>query len=122
MIKISVDEATAYDMLSILALKILNGSKEAERPHLWLSVELEQQIGHRHYQIVSSPEYEALFQANERVFERINAIKVLEEAGDATYIDQQNYQRYLCKKRLQKSFFSESKLTEVKLGYDSQKS
>jgi len=123
MIRISVDEAAAYDMLAILSIKIVvNGGNDVMPSRVVeerLTSEAVASLGESlHGEIMSSPEYKRLLRANLAVFDRIDLIKTRgEQLGDATYIDQQNYQRYLCKKALQERFFPQSSITEQKLGY-----
>lgn len=120
MIQISVDEAVAFDMLAILSIK----SRKNPIPSLFanelaLSAEIEHQLGDRYMAVMESSEYDRLYQTNLRVFDRIDLLKSRgEQPGDATFIDQENYQRWLCKRDLQRQFFPGSPFTEQKLGYD----
>ena len=128
MIKISVDEARAYDEWVILQLKIVTNEGTSPVDLYFaeerLLKEIKEQVGvERHNTIQKSREFLRLLGANSMVFDRIRTMKADgERPGDATYIDQHNYQRYLYKKALQEKFFPNSKLTEVKLGYESKKS
>lgn len=121
MIKISVDEAYAYDMLAILEIKYkkMNLSLESLNNHYELQETLRKEVGaQRHSEIVLSKEFQRLYDANLKIFERIDEIKEREiHSSDATYIDNMNYERYLAKKTLQEKFFPTQKLTEQKIGY-----
>lgn len=130
MIQVSVDEAFAYDLLAILMVK---GHKGGHRSAVinnsrWrLEGELEGQSEEdpfggrgmidRHHEIRNSPEFRALYDANLRTFDLIDEIK-RNPALPAKTVDDCNYERYQCKRRLQERFFPDQPLTERKLGYD----
>lgn len=121
MIKISVDESFGYDLLSIAEIKhgkspsytTLNNSdrlRQELRLHLGLPI---------HGQVLESPEYASLKQANQDLFDIFDEMKLpgKTECFDLK-ADRLNYRRHECKIALQKRFFPNSPLTEVKLGYE----
>ncbi len=116
MIKISLDEAYAFDMLAIFDVKILNlsGEKLAKTLEKMSDMieEVVEQIGQDKYnQIISSIEYQQMIKANQKVFELIDQSKF--DDGLAKVTDDANYDRHIAKIALQKRFF-DSELTEVK--------
>lgn len=119
MIKISVDEGVAFDMLSILQVKSTHneGARKAFRR---LREELEVELIESLYnEIVASPIYLDLYSTNLDLFRLIDDLKLRgEQVGDATKVDSLNYSRYKLKTQLQARFFPDKPITEVKLGYD----
>lgn len=115
MIKITVDEAYAFDFYSILELKYNNGyisqsSLDQTREDLYNGIGTE--LTHK---ILRSTEYENLKHANLLTFEAVDKAKTDEVT--ASYVDKCNYERMLAKKNLQASFFR-SELSETKIGYN----
>ncbi len=127
MIKITVDEAYAYDMLSVLHVKCAKQPNDGKAKANWrrLSVEIGGEISDEHgnsllhSSILGSPEYGRLYDVNLAIFERIDLMKTprSEQPGDAEFIDTQNHNRYLAKQALQTRFFPSSAVTEQKFGY-----
>lgn len=116
MLKISLDEAYVFDMLSVFDVKIINLSDEKLAKTLEkMSVmvkEVIDQIGEDKYQeIIASDEYDKMVEANQKVFELIDQSKF--DDGLAKITDDANYDRHIAKMALQKRFF-DSELTEVK--------
>jgi len=116
MIKISLDEAYVYDILSIYAVKIENSEGEKKEKSLEsfnkLSEEIQNQIGiTKHHSIINSSAYFDLKQANKEVFD------LVDRAGE-TYLSKltadANYKRYTKKVELQNKFF-DNQITEVKI-------
>lgn len=116
MIKISLDEAYVYDILSIYAVKIENSEGEKKQKSLdsfnKLSEEIKEQIGvDKHHSIINSTAYFDLKHANKEVFD------LVDRAGE-TYLSkltaEANYKRYLKKVELQTKFFN-NEVTEVKI-------
>lgn len=116
MIKISLDEAYVYDILSIYAVKIENSEGEKKQKSLdsfnKLSEEIQNQIGiAKHHSIINSTAYFDLKQANKEVFD------LVDRAGE-TYLSkltaEANYKRYEKKIQLQTQFFN-NQITEVKI-------
>ena len=116
MIKISLDEAYAFDMLAILEVKIsnLSGEKLAKTLEKMSDMieEFVEQIGRDKYnQIIYSVEYEKMIKANHKVFELIDKSKF--DDGLAKVTDDANFERHIAKVAFQKRFF-DSDLTEFK--------
>lgn len=116
MLKISLDEAYVFDMLAVFDVKILNlsGEKLAKTLDKMSDMieEVIEQIGDSNYQqIISSPEYKQMVEANKKVFELIDQSKF--DDGLAKITDDANYERHVAKMALQIKFF-DSELTEVK--------
>jgi hypothetical protein len=116
MIKVSLDEAYVFDLLSIYAVKIDNSSgdkkKQSEKNYNILSNEIIESIGiDKFTDIILSDEYKNLVDANQEVFKLVDKAKenkLAKATADA------NYERYLKKIELQQKFF-ENKITEVKI-------
>lgn len=121
MIKISIDEGSAFDVLSIFQIKIkLSDTKEKQiqnkKNFLSLKKELCEQIGKKLVKkILYSITYKKLCKANEDTFIAVSKAKTDEVT--ASCVDRCNYQRYIIKKKVQSEFFN-SKLTETKTGYE----
>ena len=116
MIKISLDEAYVFDMLSVFDVKIkkFHGEKLAKTLEKFFDMvqEVVDEIGKDKYDIiVSSSEYQKMIEANQRVFDLIDESK--NDTGLAKVTDDANYDRHVAKMALQKRFF-ESDLTEFK--------
>ena len=116
MIKISLDEAYVFDLLSIYAVKIDNSEGDKKKQNLknyeLLAKEIQNEIGVAKFsQIIFSDEFKALKDANQIVFELVDRAKenkLAKATADA------NYERYIKKIELQQKFF-ETKITEVKI-------
>ena len=121
MIHISVDESFGYDLVSIAQVKFLKSPSNATIANLErLLGEMENQIDPLlHKQILSSPEYADLREANLYLFDIFDEMKRpgKTECFDLK-ADRLNYRRHECKIALQKRFFPNNPLTEVKLGYE----
>jgi hypothetical protein len=118
MVKISVDEAYAFDILSIFEVKTLKCSekKQSISKHAYelLKNELVDEIGRSKVEkILESEEYMKLINANEIVFNLIDEIRVEKNNSVANKIDDSNMERFSCKKKLQDKFFN-GKLLEIK--------
>jgi hypothetical protein len=118
MIKITVDEAYAFDYYSILHLKYNNGylplgTLETAKNDLIenLGVEIVETI-------LSSPEYNDVYEANKLTFDAVDKAK--DDSVPASYVDKCNYKRMLAKKELQSKFFN-TNLSEIKIGYERHK-
>jgi virulence-associated protein VapD len=121
MIKISLDEAYVFDMLSILDLKKdksidTKDHQKHVKNYNRLHQDILDHIGNKKLkQIIGSIHYKNLMQTNIKVFELVEKAK--EDKGIASAIDNTNYKRFILKNKLQKKFFKNS-LKEVKIGYD----
>lgn len=116
MLKISLDEAYVFDLLSITQVKLEKSNSEKKvklkKSFDQLSNEIVEQIGYELFnKIIRSEEYYYLKKANEIVFDlvdRANESEISKITADA------NYERYLKKITLQNKFFK-NELIEVKL-------
>lgn len=116
MIKVSLDEAYVFDLLSIYAVKIDNSDSEkkrqSEKNYNLLSNEIIESIGiDKFTDIILSDEYKDLVDANQIVFELVDRAKenkLAKATADA------NYERYIKKVELQQKFF-QTKITEIKI-------
>lgn len=116
MIKINLDEAYVFDMLSVFDVKIkkLSGEKLITTLEKYsdMKEEVINQIGEDKFNVITaSNEYSRMIEANQKVFELIDESK--NDNGLAKITDDANYERHLAKMSLQEKFF-ENKLTEVK--------
>ena len=116
MLKISLDEAYVFDMLSVIDVKMknLDGEKLLKTIEKYSDMveEVVEQIGKEKFdQISQSLEYQKMVFANQKVFELIDESK--NDTGLAKITDDANYERHIAKMALQKRFFN-SELTEVK--------
>jgi hypothetical protein len=120
-IKLSLSEAFAYDLLAIADIKTLRnvGNYQASLACADLDDEIAQQVGYNHHcAVLASDEYAALRKVNDEMYVRIDELKARgEQLGDAVYIDSRVYQRFLAKQALQKRWFPDQPLTEQKMGY-----
>lgn len=123
MVEIHVDEAYAFDILSIYDVKIRNCtdshkvdiSKDAYKK---LYVDLAKSIGTaRMIDIIRSDEYSRLRDANEKTFYLVDKIRISDEVSIGKDIDNTNMKRFFCKKQLQEKFF-DGKLIEVKTQHE----
>ena len=109
MLKISLDEGFAFDILSITQVKIIKSSKQDKEKlvsnYQNLSKEIISQVGFDLYeQIVASEEYQNLRDANENTFDLVDQVK--KDNGLAKLVDDSNYNRYQKKVALQNKFFN----------------
>ena len=115
MITIKVDEAYAFDYLSILDIK----KQKYENNHeTWICCynHLRDQFdSDKWYSMIHSKEYQDMLFANLKTFEAVDKAKTNEV--DAKHVDQCNYQRHIAKINFQKKFFN-SELSEKKMGYE----
>jgi hypothetical protein len=121
MIKISIDESSAFDILSIYQLKISNSETEEKRMlnesnFTDLYTELSRQLSTDLLtSILTSDEYKNLLAANLETFLVVDKAKTDEVL--ASEVDKKNYKRFICKKNLQVRFFKND-LSETKTGYE----
>ena len=118
MVTILVDEAYAFDFLSILEVKL----SVAENPVV--REKYNEQLAHLAGQlgasklnsILKSEEYASLVDANRKTFEWVDMAKT--DSCLASDVDKSNFVRCEMRKRLQDRFFTGSEITEVKFGYE----
>jgi len=108
MIKISLDEAYVFDLLSIFQVKINNFTGEKLEKTIQamsnLIEEIVDQIGKDLYdQIVNSVCYEELVAANQYVFDLVDQSKENDQLAKIT--DDANYARHIKKNGVAKTFF-----------------
>jgi len=115
MINILVDEAYAFDYLSILEVK---KQKSSISNDAWVNcyIHLQNQFDNEKWLcIMNSKEYENMIKANELTFDAVDKAKNNEVT--AQHVDYCNYQRHTAKQNFQKKFFT-SDLSELKIGYE----
>ena len=115
MINILVDEAYAFDYLSILEVK---KQKSSASNNAWIKchAHLQKQFhSEKWMSMLCSKEYEKMIKANELTFDAVDKAKNNEVT--AQYVDHCNYQRHVAKQNFQKKFFN-SELSELKIGYE----
>lgn len=112
MIDIRVDEAYAFDYLSILSIKATlteNDKKNYNECYQYIFDQLGENIFHS---VLVSEEYRFLLLANRVVFDFVSIIR---NGGEVTSkeLDDANMTRYKCKAALQRKFFN-NEVTESK--------
>ncbi len=118
MLKVSLDEGYAFDILSIYYVKALYADTPERRlismkALKTMRAELEMQIGTEKLEsILDSFYFKDLIDANKDTFNLVEEVRKSEE-GLAKKLDTSNLRRYYCKVRLQEHFF-ESSPVEVK--------
>jgi hypothetical protein len=119
MIKITVDESQAFDMLVGLNVKISNSPKDKFKQFTEnfksLALEIREQIGELlYYKIISSEEYNNLYRANFDTFCLVELGMDSEPETLARKTADMNLKRFQCKKKLQNVFFNND-LKEIKI-------
>ena len=115
MINLLVDEAYAFDYLSILEVK---KQKSSISNDAWAKCYeyLQNQFDNEKWlHMMHSKEYEKMIKANELTFDAVDKAKNNEVT--AQHVDYCNYQRHIAKQNFQKKFFT-SDLSELKIGYE----
>lgn len=114
MIFLPVDEAYAFDYLSILHIKFVKGGITKDTFQI-AEEHISRQVGdYRYLKIIGSKEYRDLVDANIETFEAVDKAKTNEVT--AKYVDDCNYKRMVCKRKLHEKFFG-GNLMEQKIGY-----
>lgn len=118
------DPGKVFDDLAVLAIKVAktSGSSVAAANHATVVVPISGELGDRYGQslygqIISSPEYQGLYDVNLRLFDLIDRLNLPREP-DVCYdkaVDDLNRARWRAKAALQGRFFPGSPLTEQKL-------
>ena len=116
MLKISLDEAYVFDLLSIYKVKIDNSSDHKKikliESYQLLSTEIINQIGQKLFdEIINSIDYKDLIFSNQNVFDLVDRA---DESELSKITADANFNRYMKKISLQNKFFK-NKLTEVKI-------
>jgi uncharacterized protein with PIN domain len=115
MITLLVDEAYAFDYLSILEVK---KQKSSISNDAWAKcyVYLQNQFDNEKWlHMMHSKEYENMIKANLLTFDAVDKAKNNEVT--AQHVDYCNYQRHSAKQNFQNKFFT-SDLSELKIGYE----
>jgi len=115
MISLLVDEAYAFDYLSILEVKkqkSSNNNKAWSDCWLYLQNQFDQE---KWLSMIRSQEYENMITANKLTFDAVEKAK--NDEVTAKYVDYCNYQRHIAKENFQKKFFN-TNLSEKKIGYE----
>lgn len=115
MIFIEVDEAYAFDYLSILQVKKQKSSSAIEtwsRCYLNIQTQFDSE---KWFLMINSEEYKNMIKANELTFDAVDKAK--NNGVTAQHVDYCNYQRHSAKQNFQKKFFT-SDLSELKIGYE----
>jgi hypothetical protein len=119
MIKISVDEAYAFDMLSILQIKAGKSDFDLNNYTIFLYGIYEELPKNIVNAVLISKEYTAMVEANQAVFDLIERVVTEQEYAipddwvTALTVHNANMKRFYAKKALQEKFFEEN-LTELK--------
>jgi hypothetical protein len=115
MINLKVDEAYAFDYLSILEIKKRKSSNANSAWENCFSNLQNQFDSEKWLSIINSEEYKNMIKANLLTFEAVDKAKNNEVS--AQYVDYCNYQRHIAKESFQKKFFN-TNLSELKIGYE----
>ena len=114
MIKLKVDEGYAMDYLAILEIKAKKKINEScEKAYSDCLENVSEEIGGAKIsEILNSPEYKNLKEANEKTFDAVELARYGETT--AKNVDDCNMKRFLCKKALIEKFFPKSTQVESK--------
>ena len=115
MILLQVDEAYAFDYLSILDLK---RQKYSDNHDAWMRcyIFLQNQFDSKKWlSMIESEEYKNMIIANTLTFDAVDKAK--NNQVSAQHVDYCNFQRHTAKKQFQKKFF-DNNLSELKIGYE----
>lgn len=119
MINLLVDEAYAFDYLSILLIKSEKNNFLGQSFNNWKKCYdyLKTQINNDDLwnTIISSQEFKNMKTANLKTFDAVDKAKTNDVT--AKDVDFCNYQRHIAKEKFQKTFFNKQ-LSEQKIGYD----
>ena len=115
MINLLVDEAYAFDYLSILEIK-KNISFANDKSWSACYSYLQSQFDNEKWEsMINSDEYKKMIEANTLTFEAVDKAK--KNQVTAKDVDFCNYKRYIAKQNFQIEFFKKN-VSEVKIGYD----
>jgi hypothetical protein len=109
-------ESFCFDFFSILAVKLNNSSNDTNQKNFLNCLgSFEDQLGkEKCSEVLDSEEYKELYKINLDTFDAIENIRINGDIMSVTVFHELNDQRTLAKKRLQKRFFPNSEMTEVK--------
>lgn len=113
MILLNVDEAYAFDYLSILYIK---RNKDNHNYNQWINCLnfLKNQFSEAEWnKIINSTEYNDLIYVNQDLFCAVERAK--NNSISAKELDQKNMNRYSCKQKFQSSLFADKTLQETKI-------
>jgi hypothetical protein len=119
MIMIEVDEACAFDMLSILQIKSSKSDADLNNYTIFLTGIYDELPSNVVNAVLKSKEYTVMVDANQKVFNLIEQVVKEQEFAipddwvTAITVHNANMKRYYAKKALQEKFFEEN-LTELK--------
>lgn len=113
MISLLVDECYAFDYLCILEIK--KNINEEKNVRSWKECfdYLKLQLKEKFDLVISSEEYNELYHANLLTFDRVEKVRTGKQIS-AKEIDDANMLRYEKKVNLQKKFFPNNELREIK--------
>lgn len=119
MITVSLSEGLVFDMYAIARIKeVRTGLDTCHTQVNSLCLDLLRALDAGPLaDVLSSPEYKALYEANARVFDLIEEMHRTPKLSHGMAIDRANHQRYLSKVALQNRWFPETPIGEVKIGY-----
>jgi hypothetical protein len=112
MLNLKVDEAYAFDYLSILEIK---KNKTKNNFNNWINCfnDLKNQLDHQLFdEIIKSEEYKCMIAANSNTFDAVEKARYGQIS--AKEVDDYNMKRYKVKIKLQNKFFPTKKVTETK--------
>lgn len=118
MVTVLIDEAYAFDMLSILQVKLNESIDDQKRNSIQenyeiLSNDLINQMGKDKFlAVIESSLYSELVAKNKQIFDLVDITKLM--SGPPHDLWRENYNRYLTKQALQKEFFN-NEILETKL-------
>lgn len=113
MINLYVDEAYAFDYISILEVKKSNSSRDLMNYKITCQ-KIKSQVGeHMFDAVMKSPLYTKLVEVNRNIYDMIDLIRQEIAQLDAKLVDDANVERYKLKAKIQDEFFM-SDLTEMK--------
>jgi hypothetical protein len=112
MLNLKVDEAYAFDYLSILEIK---KNKIKDNFNNWINCfdNLKNQLDHQLFdEIIKSEEYKLMIIANSNTFDAVEKARYGQIS--AKEVDELNMERYNAKIKFQNKFFATKKITETK--------
>lgn len=118
MIHLLVDEAYAFDYLSIL--KVKSDIKKNDFYYQQVCSDMEKRYSNKEYKssfvdVLNSEEYKSLVECNRQIFDKIDLIRSGDSSITAREIDDLNMKRFYVKNSLQEKFFTNLMRAEEKL-------